>query len=96
VLLRGGGFLDSMIENVTGTFAEAPTQEAFIEALERLPGSYDTEAIVRHSGNYTAAAFQRVMRDLVMDMSAPVTDGLRAPRPRAVGSRPGARSQPET
>lgn len=66
VLLRGGGFLDSMVEGVTGTFAEAATGPAFIEALERLPGSYDPDAIRQHARKYTAAAFQATMRALVV------------------------------
>lgn len=65
VLLRAGGFLDSMVEGVTGTFAEAATGPAFIEALERLPGSYDREAILRHARRYTKASFQQTIRDLV-------------------------------
>ena len=71
VLLRGGGFLDSMVENVTGTFAEAATGEALIEAIERLPGSYDPEAIRRHARNYTPAAFQERIRQLVVPESVP-------------------------
>lgn len=65
VLLRGGGFLDSMQEGVTGTFADSPTPAAFIEALERLPGSYDTDGILRHSRLYTREKFQSTMRELV-------------------------------
>lgn len=70
VLLRAGGFLDSMVEGVTGTFVEAVTGPAFIEALERLPGSYDRDAILRHARRYTKAAFQQAIRDLVRDSSA--------------------------
>ncbi|WP_299057113.1 glycosyltransferase [uncultured Nocardioides sp.] len=65
VLLRDGGFLDSMVEGVTGVFAEAPTQEAFLEALERLPGSYDPERTRRHATRWTTAAFQRTVRALL-------------------------------
>jgi len=66
VLLRGGGFLDSMVEGVTGTFAEAATGEALIEALERLPESYDAAAVRRHALGYTPAAFQETMRRAVV------------------------------
>lgn len=90
VLLRGGGFLDSMVEGVTGTFAEEPTKEAFIEALERLPGSYDTEGILLHARNFSTAAFQQTMRDLVVGTSAPRTaaEEIRIPFPRPGEQQP--------
>ncbi|WP_432476749.1 glycosyltransferase [Nocardioides sp. GXQ0305] len=65
VLLRGGGFLDSMVEGVTGVFAEAPTGTAFIEALEQLPGSYDPVRIRRHALNYTTSTFQHTIAGLL-------------------------------
>lgn len=82
VLLRGGGFLDSMVEGVTGTFAEAATAEALIEALERLPGSYDPAAIRRHAERYAPATFQRTMRALVTGVGLPEVP-VRLPQPGA-------------
>lgn len=76
VLLRGGGFLDSMIEGVTGVFADAPTEAALIEALERLPGSYDSEAIRRHAERFSITTFQRLIRELVKDVTQPSASGV--------------------
>jgi glycosyltransferase involved in cell wall biosynthesis len=95
VLLRGGGFLDSMVEGVTGTFAEAPTHQAFIDALEQLPGSFDTEAIRRHSRKYTTSSFQATMRRLVLGTTAPAATGPMVPRPRTEMSLPSVRPQPQ-
>jgi glycosyltransferase involved in cell wall biosynthesis len=69
VVLRGGGFLDSMIEGVTGVFAEAPTESAFIEALERFPGSFDTGAIRAHATKFSTSSFQRTIRELVAEVT---------------------------
>lgn len=98
VLLRGGGFLDSMVEGVTGVFAEAATGDAFIEALERLPGSYDTDGILAHARNYTTARFQRTIREIVVGAPTPVAGpaGVRVPRPRTESQVPTAsRPQPQ-
>jgi glycosyltransferase involved in cell wall biosynthesis len=86
VLVRGGGFLDSMVEGVTGTFAEAATETALIEALERLPGSYQVDGILRHARNFSVAAFQRKVRGLVAALTtASPVDDLRVPRQRTPG-----------
>jgi len=65
VVLRGGGFLDSMVEGVTGVFADAPTETAFIQALERFPGSYDTDRIREHAKLFSTETFQSTIRSLV-------------------------------
>ena len=97
VLLRGGGFLDSMVEGTTGTFAEAPTEKAFIDALESLPGSYDSEGIRRHARKYTTATFQQTIRDLVVGTPPTVPGGPRIPRQRTQAQVPSnAPSQPLT
>lgn len=75
VLLRAGGFLDSMVEGVTGVFASSPTQMAFIEALERLPDRMDTDAIRRHARRFSAASFQAVMRGLALGEEQPAGGG---------------------
>jgi glycosyltransferase involved in cell wall biosynthesis len=80
-VLRGGGFLDSMIEGVTGVFADAPTETAFIEALERLPGSYDTERIREHAQRFSPEVFQSTIRGLVSMVTSPAPAGVRPAAP---------------
>jgi glycosyltransferase involved in cell wall biosynthesis len=65
VVLGAGGFLDSMVEGVTGVFAAAPTEAAFLEALERLPGSYDRSKIREHARRFRPESFQRTIQKLV-------------------------------
>lgn len=65
VLLRRGGFLDSMIEGVTGVFADAVSEESLIEALERLPGSCDEKAILGHAQTFSPRAFREAIRGVV-------------------------------
>lgn len=65
VLLGAGGFLDSMVEGVTGVFAKEPTEAAFLEALERLPDSHDPDRTLEHARQFRPEAFQRTIRTLV-------------------------------
>jgi glycosyltransferase involved in cell wall biosynthesis len=68
VLLRRGGFLDSMIEGVTGVFADGVSEQHLIEALERLPGSYSPDAIRDHARRFSPQAFQQAIRSIVDEL----------------------------
>ena len=65
VLLGAGGFLDSMVEGVTGVFVREATESAFLEALDRLPGSYDSARIKKHAERFSTTTFQSTIRSLV-------------------------------
>lgn len=63
LVLRAGGFLDSTIEGVTGSFIEAATPEAVMAAVAGFPRDWDVEAISESTRTYHASAFaSRVLR----------------------------------
>ncbi len=69
VVLRAGGFLDTLVEGVTGVFIEEPTAEAVADAVRRLP-LLDPDAIRAHAQRYSEAVFAERMRRIVADVAA--------------------------
>ena len=72
VVLRAGGFLDTLVEGVTGVFIEEPTAAAVADAVRRLP-LVDPDTVRAHAQRYSEAAFAERMREIVADVwrSAP-------------------------
>lgn len=68
VVLRAGGFLDTLVEGVTGVFTEEPTAAAVAAAVRGLP-SVDRDAVRAHAQRYSEAAFAARMKDIVADLS---------------------------
>ena len=67
VVLRAGGFLDTLVEGVTGVFIEEPTAAAVANAVRGLP-SVDEDAVRAHAQKYSEAAFASRMREIVADV----------------------------
>jgi len=67
VVLRAGGFLDTLVEGVTGVFIEEPTAVAVADAIRKLP-SVDTDAVRAHAQTYSAESFAIRMRQIVDDV----------------------------
>ncbi|MHB8185481.1 MAG: glycosyltransferase [Dermatophilaceae bacterium] len=67
VVLRAGGFLDTLVEGVTGVFIEEPTAAAVADAVRGLP-SVDRDAVRAHAQRYSEAAFAKRMREIVADV----------------------------
>jgi glycosyltransferase involved in cell wall biosynthesis len=64
IVLRRGGYLDSTIEGVTGIFVEEPTCAAVMGAVRQLgETAFDSEAIMRHSVQFSESAFITRMRE---------------------------------
>ena len=70
VVLRAGGFLDTLVEGVTGVFIEEPTAAAVADAVRALP-SVDRDAVCAHAQRYSEAAFAKRMREIVADIWRP-------------------------
>ena len=72
VVLRAGGFLDTLVEGVTGVFIEEPTTASVVDAVRRLP-LVDPDTVRAHAQRYGEAAFAERMREIVADVwrSAP-------------------------
>ncbi len=71
VVLRSGGFLDTVVEGRTGVFFDSPALEdvasAMTEALSRTWLSCELQA---HAEKFSAASFQRRIRQVVAEEAA--------------------------
>ena len=68
--LRFGGFLDTVVEGVTGTFIMRPTAEAVLDAMDELSTTqYSAEKLVTHTQRFNEAQFGRRLREFVFEDS---------------------------
>lgn len=59
LVLRAGGFLDTMVEGVTGHFIEALQPQAVVDTVRTsLKAGLDGRAILEHADRYSTAAFE--------------------------------------
>jgi len=69
VLLRAGGFLDTLVEGVTGCYIEEATSSSVQEALQRIP-EVDPDAVKAHAWRYRKESFAQSMQAIVHDCIA--------------------------
>jgi len=69
VVLRAGGFLDTLAEGVSGAFVEEPEPEAVASALRDLP-DFDRAAVVAHASRFGFDAFAARMRQVATEVAA--------------------------
>ena len=68
IVLRWGGFVETMVEDVTAVFVDAPDAAHVREALVRLDArAWDPEPIVAHAAKYHESVFIDTMRKLVAE-----------------------------
>ncbi len=66
VAFRGGGALETVIENETGLFFDAPTGDSLAEALERVENlTIDGQRLRHHATRFDTSHFQSRLRRLV-------------------------------
>jgi len=66
IVLRWGGFVETMIENLTAVFIEVPEGEHVRRALEQLDArDWDADRIIEHAARYHEDVFVENIRDLV-------------------------------
>ena len=71
IALRWGGFLDTILENVTGMFISEPTSEAIAAAVVDFDSAkFDRDTIIAHSLRFTEASFGRRLRSLLSDLDS--------------------------
>ncbi|BCT77055.1 glycosyl transferase [Sinomonas cyclohexanicum] len=69
IALRAGGYLDTIVEGVTGTFIEAPTAaeiRACVAAFS--PAEWDEDAIRDHASSFSEERFRNAIRADVLSM----------------------------
>ncbi len=69
-VLRAGGFLDTLVDGVTGTFIEDLSAEAVARAVRTLSDLQDCEALVRHARGFGVERFAERLRDIVEEVGA--------------------------
>jgi glycosyltransferase involved in cell wall biosynthesis len=70
LLVRYGGFLDSLAEGVSGRFIDDPSAEGIREAVQSFPRGWNRDAIVAHGQEFSLAAFLTRLQavvDLLME-----------------------------
>ncbi|MBA3801164.1 MAG: glycosyltransferase [Geodermatophilaceae bacterium] len=70
VLLRAGGFLDTMVEGLTGVFFERAEPWAIAATIRQLPAVPDKAAIMAHAENFSDEVFQARMRAVIAEVLA--------------------------
>lgn len=66
LVLRWGGFLETMVENVTAVFIEAPTAADVRDALPALDGrTWDADRIVEHAERFAEDVYIQHIREIV-------------------------------
>lgn len=66
IALRGGGYLDTVIEGVTGAFFDEPTPAHIRAAVDAVAArSWDVYAITKHAAQFGEISFSRQMRAAV-------------------------------
>jgi glycosyltransferase involved in cell wall biosynthesis len=63
VVLRAGGYLDTVVENITGVFFDRVDPRVLADALESAGRHrWNTSALVRHANAFSAASFAQRLR----------------------------------
>jgi glycosyltransferase involved in cell wall biosynthesis len=85
IAYRGGGAVETVVENLTGIFFDQQTPEHLAEAIERFERrDWCPSAIRRHSENFGIDVFQDHFRSFFRRIGVPVDiPKLRKSRPRA-------------
>jgi glycosyltransferase involved in cell wall biosynthesis len=66
IVLRWGGFIETMVEHVTAVFVEQPTAGDVRSALQQLDGrDWDPELIREHADRFSEGAFIEAIREVV-------------------------------
>lgn len=70
IALRAGGYLDTIVEGVTGTFIDEPTAVAIREAvLSFRSDMWDSDAIRDHARSFAEEPFRDRLRDEVFELA---------------------------
>ena len=70
-VLRWGGFLDTVVEGVTGVFFDKPEPDDIARALDRLEfETFDPEKIRREMKRYSESRFSRALHLAIQDVLA--------------------------
>jgi glycosyltransferase involved in cell wall biosynthesis len=65
-----GGALETVVDGVTGVFADAQTVESFTDAILRCETlTFDSRRIAEHAQNFSYARFEAAMQDAILEVT---------------------------
>jgi glycosyltransferase involved in cell wall biosynthesis len=67
LVLRAGGFLDSMSEGVSGQYIEDESVDSIVLALRRFPLEWDREAVRAHGARFSMDEFLRRLSTVILE-----------------------------
>jgi glycosyltransferase involved in cell wall biosynthesis len=71
IALRAGGFLDTVVEGVTGVFFDEPSPEAIAEAIrEARATAWSRSEILAHAAGFTEERFVSRLQEVVVEVAA--------------------------
>ena len=71
LVLRWGGYIETMVDGVTAVFIDEPTVECVREGLNRLDAqSWDASRLTEHADRYGEEVFVEAIRDLVKQQTS--------------------------
>lgn len=78
IALRAGGYLDTVVEDLTGTFVDEPVAPALLAAMRHTRGrQWDSKKIRAHAEKFSEDAFATRLREIVRDLAqSAATRGL--------------------
>ncbi|HEY0215937.1 MAG TPA: glycosyltransferase, partial [Cellulomonas sp.] len=85
VVLRDGGYLDTVIDGVTGEFFDAPDPDLVAEAAARaLAARWDAPTLQAHADDFAAARFVARLHAIVQEEREAAAGRVTTPRPLTV------------
>lgn len=78
IALRAGGYLDTVVEDLTGIFVDEPVAPALVAAMRHTRGrQWDSKKIRAHAEKFSEDAFATRLREIVRDLAqSAATRGL--------------------
>lgn len=70
LVLRAGGFLDSLLEGVSGRFIEAETPEAVVRAVQSFPAEWDASVVRAHAAKFSVDAFIERITAVLLELAS--------------------------
>ena len=74
IALRFGGFLDTILEDVSGMYFDTPTPQAVADALNRFESMrFDPDKVRRHVNQFSQQSFAEQLRTAVEQLASPAS-----------------------
>jgi glycosyltransferase involved in cell wall biosynthesis len=77
IAFRGGGAMETVVENVTGIFFDEQTPEALVDAIERFERQeWSSSVIRRHAEGFSTEVFRERFTNFLRRIGAPIDEAV--------------------